>query len=199
MLGSIVNNWSLSGIFAYNSGNPIMLPSTSGFNYIGSHSLKPDGGPSHTQWLWNNGGFPEGCAAPTPGCPAAGIAPAWEPDNVVSPWGIGYLKDFYTGVRNPSIPNLDLTLAKKIPITESKELQFRWEAFNVLNGRLYSGPDTNPGDLPTCTPTVTGAQECTGFGNINTTQQQNFPRRCRSRSSSSSSARRGWRVCSIWN
>ena len=177
VVGYIVNNWSLSGIFAYNSGNPIMLPSTSGFNYIGSQSLKPSGGPSYNQWLWNNDGFPEGCSAGTPGCPAQGIAPAWEPDNVVSPWGIGYLRDFYTGVRNPSIPNLDLTLSKKIPITESKELQLRWEAFNVFNGRLYSGPDTNPGDTPSCSPTVTGAQECTGFGNINTTQQQNFPRR----------------------
>jgi hypothetical protein len=184
VLGHIVNNWSLSGIFVYNSGNPIQLASTSGFNYVGNHSLKPDGGPSHTQWLWNNDGFPEGCSAGTTGCPAQGIATAWVADTQVgpdyqysSPWGIGYLKDFYTGVRNPSIPNLDLVLAKKIPVTESKLFELRWEAFNVLNGRLYNGPDTNPGDTPSCSPTVTGAPECIGFGNINTTVQQNFPRR----------------------
>ncbi|MGB6474107.1 MAG: TonB-dependent receptor [Candidatus Sulfotelmatobacter sp.] len=177
VLGHIVNNWSLSGIFAYGTGTPIRLPATSGFNFIGTHSLTPDGGPSYTQWLWNNGGFPEGCTAPTPGCPAQGIPAAWAPDNIVSPWGVGYLRDFYSGVRNPSIPNLDLTLAKKIPISESKMFELRWEAFNVLNNRLYSGPDTNPGDTPTCNPTVTGAQECTGFGNVDTTQQQNFPRR----------------------
>ncbi|HXW89897.1 MAG TPA: TonB-dependent receptor [Terriglobales bacterium] len=176
-VGAIVNHWSLSGIFAYSTGTPIMLPSTSGYNYVASRSLKPAGGPKYTQWLWENDGFPLGCSAGSPGCPAGGIAPAWAPDNIVSPWGIGYLRDFYTGVRDPSIPNLDLTLAKRIPVTESKEFQLRWEAFNVFNTRLYNGPDTNPGDLPTCSTTVTGAQECTGFGNINSTQQLNFPRR----------------------
>ena len=190
VLGYIVNNWSLSGIFAYNTGAPQQLPSINGFNYIGTHSLKPDGGSKYTQWIWNNGGFPVGCTpavppAPPNGCPAGGIAPAWEPDTAVgpdyqdsSPWGIGYLKDFTTAVRDPSIPNLDLTLAKKIPITESKQVEFRWEAFNALNTRLYGGPDNNPDDPPTCTTMpATGAEQCTGFGNINTTVQNNFPRR----------------------
>lgn len=176
-LGYVVNSWSLSGVFWYGTGMPIRLPATSGYNYVSSHSLTPPGGPTYTQWLWNNDGFPLGCAGGTPGCPAGGIAAAWEPDNIVSPWGIGYLRDFYSPVRNPSVPELDLTLAKKIPISESKQFQLRWEAFNVLNDRLYNPPDTNPGDQPTCTPTVTGAQECTGFGNINRTVQQNFPRR----------------------
>ncbi|MGB6482338.1 MAG: TonB-dependent receptor [Candidatus Acidiferrales bacterium] len=183
-LGHIVNSWSLSGIFAYSTGTPIMLPSTSGFNYIGNRSLKPAGGSSYSQWLWNNNGFPLGCSAGTPGCPAGGIAPAWVEDTQVgpnyqdySPWGIGTLDDFYTGVRNPSIANLDLTLAKKIPITESKQFELRWEAFNVFNTRLYGGPDTYPGDTPTCSPLANGAEECTGFGTINTTDQLNFPRR----------------------
>jgi hypothetical protein len=65
-LGYLVNKWSLSGIFAYGTGTPIQLPSTSGFNYIGKRSLKPGGGSTDTQWIWNNGGFPEGCSAPSP-------------------------------------------------------------------------------------------------------------------------------------
>jgi hypothetical protein len=185
VLGYIVNNWSLSGIFAYGTGTPIRLPATSGYNYIGTQSLTPAGGPKYTQWINNNDGFPMGCTAGTTGCPAGGVAAAWAQDTQVgpgytdySPWGIGYLKDFYTQVRNPSIPNLDMTLAKKIPITESKEFEFRWDIFNAFNGHLYNGPDTNPGDTPSCqTLSATGATECTGFGNINTTQQQNFPRR----------------------
>jgi hypothetical protein len=80
-------------------------------------------------------------------------------------------------VRNPSIPNLDLTLEKNFPITESKQLQLRWDVFNVFNNRLYNGPDTTPSDVPTCSPTPNGAPECTGYGNIDTTQQLNFPRR----------------------
>ncbi|SPF46093.1 conserved exported hypothetical protein [Candidatus Sulfotelmatobacter kueseliae] len=176
-LGYVVNNWSLSGIFAYSSGNPVRLPSTSGWNYVSSHSLKPEGGPSYTQWVWNNDGFPLGCSTGTPGCPAQGIPTAWVYDSAVSPWGIGYLRDFYSGVRNPSIPNLDLTLAKNFPITESKRLELRWDVFNVFNNRLYNGPDTTPSDVPTCSPTPNGAPECTGYGNIDTTQQLNFPRR----------------------
>ncbi|MGP8251581.1 MAG: carboxypeptidase regulatory-like domain-containing protein [Terracidiphilus sp.] len=182
-LGYIVNAWTLSGIFAYSTGTPISLPSTSGYNFVGNHSLKPDGGSSYSQWLWNNGGFPTGCTSATPGCPTSGIGPAWVSDTQVgpgyqyySPWGIGYLKDFYTQVRNPSIPSLDVTMEKTFPIAKEKELEFRWDAFNVLNLRLYGGPDTYPGDLPSCSPTVTGAEECTGFGAINTTVQQNFPR-----------------------
>jgi hypothetical protein len=182
-LDYFVNEWSLSSVFGYSTGTPVQLPSTSGYNFVGNRSLKPRGASSHTQWLWNNGGFPTGCSALTPSCPSGGIAPAWVQDTQVgpgyqdySPWGIGYLKDFYTQVRNPSIPDLDLTMAKTFPIVREKQLEFRWDAFNVLNTRLYGGPDTNPGDLPSCSPTVTGAQECTGFGSINTTQQLNFPR-----------------------
>jgi len=176
-LGYIVDKWSLSGVFAYSTGTPVRLPATGGWNYVSSHSLTPAGGPKYTQWLWNNDGFPLGCTVPTPGCPTGGIAPAWVYDSAVSPWGIGYLRDFYSGVRNPSIANLDLTLAKNFPITESKQLQLRWEAFNVFNSRLYNGPDTTPSDVPTCSPTPTGVQECTGYSNIDTTTQQNFPRR----------------------
>jgi hypothetical protein len=43
----------------------------------------------------------------------------------------------------PGFANLDVVLQKKFVFRESKSLQFRIEAFNVLNKTRYSIPDTN--------------------------------------------------------
>jgi hypothetical protein len=94
------------------------------------------------------------------GLPIGGIALAWVKDNAVSPWGIGYfgyLRDFYSGLRNPSIPNLDPKLVKQFPIMESKQVEFRWEGFNALNSRLYAGPDLDPVSSKMSTSSADGA------------------------------------------
>jgi hypothetical protein len=41
-------------------------------------------------------------------------------------------------VRNPGITNFDFALQKRIPITESKRLEFRAEAFNLSNTPLFT-------------------------------------------------------------
>ena len=52
-------------------------------------------------------------------------------------------------LRGPSIYQLDLTLAKKFPITESKNIEFRAECYNILNHPEYQVPGYN---------TVSGSQ-----------------------------------------
>ena len=49
-------------------------------------------------------------------------------------------RNSFTG---PGFENLDLLLYKRFFIRESKSLQFRIEAFNVLNSTNFSVPDTN--------------------------------------------------------
>jgi hypothetical protein len=77
-----------------------------------------------------------------------------------------------TYLRQPTIPSLDLALQKSFPITESKSLQFRAEAFNFMNTPLFPGPDTNPFDGP---PVRNTNGSWSGFGTI-PFNQQNFPR-----------------------
>jgi hypothetical protein len=52
-------------------------------------------------------------------------------------------------LRGPSIYQLDLTFAKKFPITESKNIEFRAECYNILNHPEYQVPGYN---------TVSGSQ-----------------------------------------
>ena len=44
--------------------------------------------------------------------------------------------------RGPGLVNLDLSLFKRIPLTEQWNLQFRAEAFNILNHANFRTPDT---------------------------------------------------------
>jgi hypothetical protein len=51
----------------------------------------------------------------------------------------------------PGIYNFDMTLAKALPLTESKPLEFRVEAFNVFNHAQFYGP--RPSTAKSTTPT----------------------------------------------
>jgi hypothetical protein len=47
----------------------------------------------------------------------------------------------------PGMINADLTVQKKLELTEKKSLDFRIDAFNVLNHPQYFGPDSVDGDI----------------------------------------------------
>jgi Carboxypeptidase regulatory-like domain len=51
----------------------------------------------------------------------------------------------------PGSNNFDMALAKNFPITESKALLFRIEAFNVFNHAQFSGPSAVDGDIGSST------------------------------------------------
>jgi hypothetical protein len=64
------------------------------------------------------------------------------------------------GLRSSSFTNLDLSLAKSIALGESRSLQLRFEAFNVLNIQNYAAPTGNAATV------ATGAVNAVGAGQI---------------------------------
>jgi hypothetical protein len=152
VLGQIVNNWRLNWVFTDSTGFPQSIPS--GQWYVGGHSYVPNGGPTFGQWIYNCNNVPLNCWTGVPS------------------WGQGNLPDDVSYLRQPYIPNLDLSLEKDFSITESKRLQFRAEAFNLMNTPLFPSPDTNPYDGPAVR---NSNGTWSGFGTVNFFQQ-NFPR-----------------------
>jgi hypothetical protein len=51
----------------------------------------------------------------------------------------------------PGAENYDMALAKNLPLTESKSLLFRVEAFNVFNHTQFNGPSAVDGDIGSST------------------------------------------------
>ena len=154
VLGAFINGWSLNFIVSAQSGQPVGL-NTSYYDEC-NHSYRPDGGPTLTNYLYNNysSGNPLGCYASIP------------------QYGLSNLPNQISQVRQPSIVNADVGVHKDFRLTESTRLQFRGEALNLTNTVLFPGPDTNPGDGP---PTRQSNGTYTGFGTVNL-YQQNFPR-----------------------
>jgi hypothetical protein len=88
------------------------------------------------------------------------------------PFGLAYLPNRISTLRNPSIPTLDLSLSKNFSFTERLHLQFRADAFNLTNSVLFGSPDNNPNDGP---PKQQSTGCWTGFGTVGC-NQSNSPR-----------------------
>ena len=72
---------------------------------------------------------------------------------VVGP-GYGFGHSPVGNLRSMRFQNVDFALAKNISITESKMLQFRFEAFNVLNHMVLAVPGNSNGtSAPSIAPT----------------------------------------------
>lgn len=156
LLGTVINGWRTDWVFNASTGFPQGLPNY--LWYTGKHSMVPDGGPTYQQWIYN--------------CGSAGPTSCWT--NIPN-MGQGNLQDQIEYLRQPNIPNLDLSAMKNFYLgkSEDKHLQFRVEAFNFFNTPLFPGPDTNPSDGP---PVRQPNGSYTGFGTVPFIQQ-NFPRR----------------------
>ena len=137
------NGWTISGITHFSSGFPVTL-----LNY-GDNSLlgaEPNG--------INNYGVDE--PEYTPGSlhlnsnPRNGnsyfntslfsLQPLGTPGNA--------RRRFFYG---PGFDNYDMALMKSVPLTESKSLQFRIEAFNVFNHAQFFGPASVNGNINSST------------------------------------------------
>ena len=136
--------WALSGVTRFSSGFPVTL-----LNY-GDNSLlgaEPNG--------INNYGVDEPQYTPGPldlnQNPRTGkhqyfnaslfsIQPLGTPGNAE--------RRFFYG---PGIDNYDMALLKNLPLTESKSLEFRLEAFNVFNHAQFYGPTSVDGNISSST------------------------------------------------
>ena len=149
----LVKGWSLYPIFSWRNGFPLSIssgfpvdpsapgPSGAGDGYLAKADFAP--GFSHITIL--NPKHAGSCLNPNTGLPETANlyfnCSAFVP--VPDVLGNGYgttSRDFFRG---PGRTNLDLALAKTTAITERVNVEFRVEAFNVLNHSEFANPDTN--------------------------------------------------------
>jgi hypothetical protein len=132
--------WALSGITHFSSGFPVTM-----YNY-GDNSLlgaEPNG--------INNYGVDEPQYTPGPlnlnhnprqddhvyfNTALFSLQPLGQPGNAK--------RRFFYG---PGIDNYDMALLKNLPLTESKSLEFRVEAFNIFNHAQFYGPTSVDGNI----------------------------------------------------
>jgi hypothetical protein len=173
VLSSVLGNWEIGGIVTLHSGNALTLNNFGGWgvggnsdntNGVGPYTLAnlPDcngpvkvvnqtvhaqsGAAGYIQYIENS---------PTNVTPAA--------TDTFGTCGVG-------NVRGPAYANLDLSLHKGFLFTESKKLEFRFEALNAFNHPVwdFSGGPANGSFDPGTWSTVGGVLQTTNttFGKI---------------------------------
>ena len=125
----ILSGWQIEGIFVFQSSRPINFGTGSTMFFGDIHSIKNTGARRvNTDGPWfNTGGFVTSSA------------------NVID--SARQLRTFplrFDFLRWDKLKNFDASLMKKTHITESKELEFRFELINATNTPNFAAPDTNP-------------------------------------------------------
>ena len=160
-LGYALNDWQLSGVYHYVTGQPynisISIPNISDYTLTGTTNVEgarivllKDPGSGHSSdpyHMFDASAF----ALPTPG------STSFES-------GRDYL------YKSP-INALDLSLAKRFRIKEKAELRFQIDAFNALNHTQFNNVNaTFNGAIGATTPTNLASETSNknGFGSINT-------------------------------
>jgi hypothetical protein len=140
-VNALFGNWSMSGVFTANGGNPLMI--TGANNFL---ATRPDStgqsaeiaNPNRNQWF-NTSVFVN--------------PPDYQYGNVGRTLG---------SVRGPGLTNFDMALLKNFHIMERVSAQFRAEAFNLANITNLGLPDT------TFVPGPNGRNASATFGTITT-------------------------------
>jgi hypothetical protein len=140
----LTRGWSVAGITRFTSGFPITMINNGDNSLIGTNPNgvnnssidEPDynGGPLHLNGNPRKNG--NNYFATT----AFGM-------NALGTPGSAKRRFFY----GPGSDNYDMTVAKKLALTESKSLLFRVEAFNVFNHTQFNGPTSVDGDIGSST------------------------------------------------
>ena len=136
--------WSLSGITRFASGFPVTMINNGDNSLIGTNPNgvnnssidEPDynGGPLHLNRnpRTNGNNYFDTTAFSM---------------NALGTPGNAKRRFFY----GPGADNYDMALAKNLPLTESKSLLFRVEAFNVFNHTQFNGPSAIDGNIGSST------------------------------------------------
>lgn len=123
----LIGGWQMNGIYVYQSGQPFTVTATGSPTNTGAGTradIVPQVNPypaAQSLNLWFN---PAAFSTPTP-----------------YHWGNAGRNTLV----GPRASNLDFTMAKKFPITESKQLLFRAEFFNILNHPQFLVPASTIG------------------------------------------------------
>jgi hypothetical protein len=171
LLGETIGNWGLSGVYTIQSGFPFSVTSTSGGGLAGltgsvtmrANAVPCSGGlqtPGSVEQNLNSY-INAACFTPVPNIPNGTTLTGYTPqlgsgsgtyvvgnNGVAGDSGVGTL--FGTAGRNimqgPREQRFDLALTKnfRLPfLGEAGNLQFRAEAFKVLNNAIFSNPQAN--------------------------------------------------------
>lgn len=138
-VAAILGGWRLAGNFNAQSGVPLSISGpcnqvTCRPNLIGNPAAVP-GGQNASDWI-NAAAF----------TPVFGTNQSfWANPNLNAPqeYVFGTAGEYLPGLRSPGFWNLDGSLIKDFHFTDTKYLQFRWEAYNALNHQNLGMPNTN--------------------------------------------------------
>jgi hypothetical protein len=130
LAGHVLGNWQITGVYQYQSGSPFSVRSNDDFAGVG---------PGSGNQFWNVVGDPnidhgEFTAAAQWFNPAAFARPA------AGTFGV----QTRNMLRNPGTWNFDLGIRKTVVVSGSQRVQFRAEAFNVLNHPNWDVANNNP-------------------------------------------------------
>jgi hypothetical protein len=115
-VNAIVGDWELAGNYRYESGQYLRFNSM----VAPSETPKTLGNVGAGNYWFDTTGF--------------ATLPAFT--RRANPWQ-------YNGLKGPNYKNVDLALAKRVPLRGSSRLSFRIEAYNLLNGMNWGLPNTN--------------------------------------------------------
>ena len=131
VMRALFGSWSLSSIFTARTGFPVNLTTNATGPDGNTNEQRPNLVPGQPFYL--GGGALNPAAFCTPGTPDA-LYPGGS-----CPAGFGDVPRNF--LRGPGVWQLDLALAKRIPITERVQLNFRAEVFNIFNRAMYANPN----------------------------------------------------------
>ena len=129
VLEGIFGEWSVSGVYTWNSGLPLSFAAAAnntnsfgGNQYPNIADRKQLAVPKPDRFAWFN------TSAALITQPAA--------------FTFGNAPRFVADVRTMATNNMDISIAKAFPVTEQVRLQFRAESYNAFNRNQFSGPNT---------------------------------------------------------
>jgi hypothetical protein len=140
-LNAVLGNWEIGGIVTLHSGNSLTLNNFGGWSVAGNSDNTNGIGP------YTLANLPD-CNGPVKvlnqkvnanATPGAAAYIQWIDPSNVSPAAANTFGTCSVGdVRGPGYANFDLSLHKNFLLTETKRLEFRWEALNAFNHPIWT-------------------------------------------------------------
>lgn len=157
VLNQVIGGWAVSGILTLRSGLPFTPAISGDVANTGVGGQRPDviGTPvivgDPTCWFYMSAN--SACTALAPGAKDAFAVP---------PAQLRYGTGGRNILRSDGLKQLDFTVMKLFPITESKSLEFRSEFFNVTNHPTFAAPGTtiNSSSGAQVGSTLNAARDC---------------------------------------
>jgi hypothetical protein len=127
--GKVLGNWAINWIFTFASGQPVTIPCTLttaaglGCDALMVEGVNLNGGPHNVNQYWNPAAFYNPPVVTSTG--QSNLAP---------------LGGAPTQVYGPQLLRLDAALRRSFQLTENVRLEFRAEAYNVMNHPFFAQP-----------------------------------------------------------